>query len=122
MRTWAAANLSAWLIIAAPVSYTHLDVYKRQVKSLMVGREITGGYYRTDWDMTYKDEKVLEVKDLSMANAFENVSFDLYKGEILAFCGLSDAGIHELGKALTGIEKSSKGSVMVVELSLIHIL
>ena len=44
------------------------------VKSLMVGREITGGYYRTDWDMTYKDEKVLEVKDLSMANAAENVS------------------------------------------------
>ena len=39
----------------------------------------------------------------------------MYKGEILAFCGLSDAGIHELGKALTGIEKSSKGSVMVVE-------
>lgn len=85
------------------------------VRKMMVGRQVGGEYYRSDRECSYHDDIALEVKNLSMDGAFSDVSFELHNGEILALCGLSDAGIHELGKALAGIEKTSKGTVHVVK-------
>lgn len=39
-----------------------------------------------------------------MEGKCEHISFDVHKGEILGVCGLSDAGIHELGSAIYGLE------------------
>ncbi|MCD8299588.1 MAG: sugar ABC transporter ATP-binding protein [Clostridiales bacterium] len=86
-----------------------MDGLKRQ----MIGREVSGDYYRDDQEESYQDDVIMEVKDLTVPGKFEPVSFDLHKGEILAVCGLSDAGSHEIGTALFGIEEKRGGTVTV---------
>lgn len=82
-----------------------------EIKTMMVGREISGDYYRADMTADYQDDVVLSVKNLSVENEIDDVSFDIHKGEILGFCGLSDSGIHSVGKAVFGLSKPSKGTV-----------
>ncbi len=82
-----------------------------KIKRMMVGREISGDYYRADMTPVYKDEVVLSVRNLTVPGELEDVSFDVHEGEILGFCGLSDSGIHAVGKAVYGLLKPSSGSV-----------
>lgn len=85
-----------------------MDELKRQ----MIGHEVSGDYYRDDQKESYEDEVVLEVKNLNVPGECEDISFEVHKGEILGICGLSDAGIHELGTAIYGLEKHD-GTVKV---------
>lgn len=87
------------------------DTTPNQVKSMMVGREISGEYYREDRTPSYEEEVVLTVQNLNVAEELEDISFELHKGEILGFCGLSDSGIHAIGKAVYGLSKCDKGAV-----------
>ncbi|MBB5264141.1 ribose transport system ATP-binding protein [Catenibacillus scindens] len=82
-----------------------------ELKRLMIGREVSGDYYRDDWEESYQKEVILSVKNLNVPGKCENISFDLHKGEILAICGLSDAGIHEVGSAIFGLEEGRRGKV-----------
>lgn len=82
-----------------------------KIKSLMVGRTITGSYYREDMVATYDDEVVLKVDNITTAN-LKNVSFELHKGEILGFGGLADSGMHDVGKAAFGAVPIKNGSVV----------
>lgn len=85
-----------------------------EVKQMMVGRKMDGDYYRADYNVDYDDEVVLQVKDLSVPGELEDVNFEVHAGEILGFCGLSDSGIHAVGKAVVGLYKDSTGSVHLV--------
>jgi len=82
-----------------------------EIKHMMVGREISGDYYRADTTPEYADKVVLSVRDLTVPGEIENVSFDVHESEILGFCGLSDSGIHTVGKAVYGLLKPSRGRV-----------
>ena len=90
------------------------EVDEDQLKTLMVGRELVGHFYRTDYGSKLSDQVVLQVRDLK-CNRLMGVSFDLHKGEILGIAGLSDSGMHEIGKAIFGIEYDVTGDVKVVE-------
>jgi ribose transport system ATP-binding protein len=81
------------------------------VKSMMVGREIRGAYYRDDKEVICDNEVVISVNGISVDGELENISFDVHRGEILGFCGLSDSGIHSIGRAVYGLSKIKKGSV-----------
>lgn len=83
------------------------------LKQYMIGRKISGDYYRTDNAADYDEEVLLEVKNMGLKNGrLKNISFELHKGEILAVCGLSDAGIHTLGSALFGIDDGREGTII----------
>ena len=82
-----------------------------EIKMMMVGRQMDGEYYREDMAPSYKDEVVLSVKDVTVEGEIEDISFDVHAGEILGFCGLSDSGIHSIGKAVYGLSKLKSGSV-----------
>jgi ribose transport system ATP-binding protein len=84
-----------------------------EIKLMMVGRDMSGEYYRSDMRPEYDDEVVLQVRDLTVPGEIEDVSFELHRGEILGFCGLSDSGIHAVGKAVYGLSKPSKGRVFL---------
>jgi ABC-type sugar transport system ATPase subunit len=58
-------------------------------------------------------EKVLEVKNLTRAGEFRDISFDLYEGEILGIAGLVGSKRTELIKALFGITCADSGKVIV---------
>lgn len=81
----------------------------------MIGREIKGDYYRSDFDGTYGDEVVLKMVDGIETNQLKHVNIELHKGEILGIGGLSECGMHTLGKALFGNIKMEGGFVFTGE-------
>ena len=58
----------------------------------MVGRTTTGEFYVEHKQTVPTDEVILEVNDLSLFGAFNHVSFELKKGEVLGFCGVEGSG------------------------------
>ena len=91
------------------------DVSENDLKKLMVGREVTGDYYRADYGEKISDEVVLSVKNVTVPGLISDVSFDLHKGEILGFGGLSESGMHEIGKAIFGASYDRSGSVTLAD-------
>ena len=55
------------------------------------------------------------MEGLTVPGEFEDISFKLHKGEILGFGGLSDCGMHELGKAIFGASDNRSGSVTLAD-------
>jgi ABC-type sugar transport system, ATPase component len=84
------------------------------LKSKMVGRELEGEYYRSDMEEIYDEEIILSVQNISTESGLQDISFEIHKGEILGFCGLSDSGIHEVGKAVYGVEKIRSGTIKLI--------
>jgi ribose transport system ATP-binding protein len=83
-----------------------------EIISFMVGRTLTEKFPRIE---AKKGEKVLEVKNLSSPHGVgvKNVSFSLYRGEILAFAGLMGAGRSETVRAISGADKMSAGEIIL---------
>jgi len=84
----------------------------QEIISLMVGRSLTEKFPRVEVE---RGEKILEVKNLSSSHGagVKNVSFNLYRGEILAFAGLMGAGRTELVRAMSGADRMSQGEVFI---------
>ncbi len=91
------------------------DVTEDDLKRLMVGREIGTAYYRTDYGTPISGEVVLKVSGVSVPGEINDVSFELHRGEILGFGGLSECGMHEVGKAIFGASWDRKGSVTLAD-------
>ena len=90
-----------------------------EVVKLMLGRE-PSQFYVTKKKVFHEGEKpILEVKNLATMPEkargvrLSNISFELYRGEILGVIGLLGSGKTELGKALFGIEKVVSGEIYV---------
>ena len=86
-----------------------------QIKKFMIGRELKGDYYRSDYDGSYSDEVVLKMVDGIQGNQLKHINLELHKGEILGIGGLSECGMHTLGKALFGNVKIEGGFVYTGE-------
>lgn len=87
------------------------EVSEDELKRLMVGREIANKYYRTDYGQPVEGETVLSVRNVSVPGQITDISFELHKGEILGFGGLSECGMHEVGKAIFGASFDRAGTV-----------
>lgn len=83
-----------------------------KMRTLMVGRELTGDYFRGDFDGSFEQDVLLEMKRVTYGQ-IENLDIQLHKGEILGIGGLSNCGMHEIGRLLFGIEKPLTGEVML---------
>ena len=91
------------------------DVTEDDLKRLMVGREIGSAYYRTDYGEPITGEVVLRISGVSVPGEIQDISFELHRGEILGFGGLSECGMHEVGKAIFGASWDRKGSVTLAD-------
>ena len=87
----------------------------RAIRASMIGRELQGDYYRSDFKATAQDEAALDVKELVYGDRLKKVSFQLKKGEIVGIGGLSHCGMHTLGKVCFGALKPEQGSVTVAD-------
>jgi ribose transport system ATP-binding protein len=56
---------------------------------------------------------VLEINHLSMERRLDDVSFKVYRSEILGITGVTGSGISEIGKILFGIEQNYSGKVFL---------
>ncbi len=86
---------------------------ENRIKSHMVGREISGHYYRNDFDGYDKNEVVLTCEGITTLESVTNLDLTLHRGEILGIGGLSHCGMHAVGRAMYGLEKLLTGQVKV---------
>lgn len=82
-----------------------------EIVKMLVGREMNEIYPKKT--SKREDTVVLEVDNLSITNKISNVSFKLYKGEILGFSGLMGAGRTEVMEAIFGARQRNSGSIKV---------
>ena len=54
---------------------------------------------------------VISVRGLAREGAFQDVGFDVHRGEVLGFAGLIGAGRTDVGLALFGIEPATAGTI-----------
>jgi rhamnose transport system ATP-binding protein len=78
----------------------------------MVGREV-GILSKRSGGEASAGPVLLEVKDLSRAGAFENVSFNVRAGEVVGLAGLVGAGRSEVAQAIFGIDTPDSGEVLL---------
>ena len=86
------------------------DFDANAIRQLMVGREISENYYRSDFDGSCEPEVVLSAEHIC-TKQLKDVSVELHKGEILGIAGLTDSGMRELGKAMFGLVPLASGRV-----------
>ncbi|MBC5647792.1 sugar ABC transporter ATP-binding protein [Christensenella tenuis] len=86
------------------------EVTQDDLVKLMVGREID--MYSTH-ESQAQDEVLLEVKELTRKGEFENISFQLKKGEILGIAGFIGAGRTEVLMSLFGATKPYHGEIRI---------
>ena len=82
----------------------------KQFAYYMTGREFSNESYAIK---PVSPEPVLGVTGLSLRNAYQDVSFNLFKGEILGITGLLGSGRAELVQSLFGVERPDSGTVQV---------
>jgi ribose transport system ATP-binding protein len=62
-------------------------------------------------DLKVSDEVVLSVHGLGREHKFEDISFDLKKGEILGIAGMLGSGRTELLRAIFGADRADRGEI-----------
>jgi ribose transport system ATP-binding protein len=82
-----------------------------EIVSRMVGRKIENKFPPKQNVPT--TEKLLEVRNIVRAGVLHDISFDLYRGEILGIAGLMGAGRSELGRAIFGADPIDSGEVIM---------
>jgi ribose transport system ATP-binding protein len=82
-----------------------------ELHSLMVGETHADSYYNVEDQRPYGEEVVLSVRGLSLAGAFDDVSFDIHEGEVLTVAGVEGAGRDQLVRAIIGAYIPDSGEV-----------
>lgn len=76
----------------------------------MVGRKIETLFPESE---TEKGPVLLQVSNLSHEGKFQNINFDLRKGEVLGISGLMGAGRTEIALSLYGMEPATSGNILI---------
>jgi ABC-type sugar transport system ATPase subunit len=93
--------------LVATGSTKELD--KKKFTFYMTGREFEDAQFEPK---NVSEKPVLEVRNLTLPGSFEDVSFELRRGEIVGVTGLLDSGRTELALSLFGIQKAEKGEIL----------
>jgi len=78
--------------------------------SAMIGRNLENMYQK---EAAEQGSPVIEVRNLTRAGVFNDISFEVRSGEILGFFGLVGAGRSEIMRAIIGIDKYDSGEVAI---------
>ncbi len=99
---------------------SHVGTVKTQdatvegLTAMMVGRSVE---LSIECPKVLKHEKYLEVRGVDYSDAdgkhlLDDISFDLYSGEILGVAGIAGSGQNELSEILAGVRKTKNGEIM----------
>ena len=82
-----------------------------QIVSMMVGRELKRVLYTRQGaseQKSFQNGVILSIRNLSSGKLFQDVHFDLHKGEILGVFGLVGAGRTQLVETIFGLRRPSQ--------------
>jgi inositol transport system ATP-binding protein len=82
-----------------------------QVVQMMVGREVTNLFPKTFHQPSEKP--LLSVRNLNVPGRFEDISFDLYGGEVLGLVGLQGSGTSDVLRGLFGHYPNLSGEISI---------
>ena len=83
---------------------------KDKLIKMMVGRNIDDMFPKTPCDIK---DVYLEVKNLSHSRYFQDISFNVRKGEILGIAGLVGSGRTEIIESIFGIRNFDSGEIFI---------
>ena len=86
------------------------DVTRDQLIRLMVGRTISNLFPKQD---VTPGEIALKVEHLTHTGIFEDINFELRRGEILGMAGLVGAGRTDVARAIFGVVPPTGGTIQV---------
>jgi ribose transport system ATP-binding protein len=86
------------------------DSNKSELIRLMVNRELKEQFPKVKAN---RGEEVLRVENLSREGVLNDISFILYRGEVLGISGLLGSGRTELARALFGADKVRCGKISI---------
>ena len=86
------------------------DVTRDELVRLMVGRTISNLFPKQE---VQPGEIALKVEHLTCDGIFEDISFELHKGEILGMAGLVGAGRTDVARAIFGVLPPTGGTIQV---------
>ncbi len=93
-------------ILTKPAS----ELTQAETISAMVGREMSALFPKQE---AVIGPVVLDVRNLTRAGEFRDVSFQAHQGEILGFAGLVGAGRTEVARAIFGITRPEGGTILL---------
>lgn len=91
-------------------TYDSGEIDENELVVKMVDRELTEIYPSRS---NKAGDVILKVENLSQKGVFEDISFELRKGEILGFSGLMGSGRTEVMNALFGITQPTSGAIYI---------
>ncbi|MBK5145389.1 sugar ABC transporter ATP-binding protein [Budviciaceae bacterium BWR-B9] len=91
-------------------TYPATEIDNKKLAFLMTGKEFS---YAVLPPIQEKDAVALEVKNLCRGQEYNQISFSLHKGEIVAITGLLGAGRTELCLSLFGLTKPDSGEILL---------
>ena len=84
------------------------------LQKAMIGRDTHGSHYHdADQVDVSKNEVRLELDRVNLKGVFDDVSFNVRRGEVLGLAGVQGSGREELSRALFGAAQLSSGRVLV---------
>jgi rhamnose transport system ATP-binding protein len=75
----------------------------------MVGRKIEEFFAKSKGQ---RGDLLMSVRSLSKENAFSDINFEVYRGEVLGFAGLVGSRRTDVGMALFGVEPADSGEII----------
>ena len=86
------------------------DIDRRRLISLILGGELKDEFVKEN---TPTDDRMLEVRGMSRAGKFQDISISAHAGEIVGIFGLMGSGRSEFFDCLFGIDSADRGEVLV---------
>ncbi len=83
---------------------------KNGLITMMVGRELQKIFHKEEAEV---GDVALSVRNLSLKGKFNDISFDLRRGEILGVAGLMGAGRTEVMESVFGVSKYDSGEIYI---------
>lgn len=86
------------------------DTNEDELINMMVGRSVENMY---EIEKISPGDVVLDVKNLSSGKTFQNINFNVKKGEIFGMYGLVGSGRTEIVRSIFGADSKDSGTIMV---------
>jgi ribose transport system ATP-binding protein len=84
-----------------------------QVIDAIVGQSMEQAFEWRERSVDRSVAPLLQVRNLSAGSRVQDISFDLYPGEILGLAGLMGSGRTELARAIFGVDRVDKGEILI---------
>lgn len=87
------------------------DLTYQDIVKLMIGEKEIEQYYKARSHA--RKDKALQVEHFSRIGALRDISFDLYKGEVVGLWGLLGSGRSELIRSMVGLDPIDSGEISI---------